>query len=200
MLQVLNEEQHEQAEKNKYNFDHPEAFDFDLLIDTLKKLKEGKRVEVPVYNFVTHAREKRFKFMYGANVIIFEGILCFAHKDLLDMMDMKVFIDTDSDIRLARRLKRDISERGRDLIGCLGQYERFVKPSYDLHIAPTMRHADLVVPRGGENKVAIDLIVHHVHAQLQARGLKLRSALAEVHRDQPMPTSLHILPETSQVS
>ncbi|XP_022695414.1 uridine-cytidine kinase-like 1 isoform X3 [Varroa jacobsoni] len=196
---VLNEEQHEAANKNMYNFDHPDAFDFELLIDTLKKLKEGKRVEVPVYNFVTHSREKRFKFMYGANVIIFEGILCFAHKELLEMMDMKVFIDTDSDIRLARRLKRDISERGRDLIGCLEQYERFVKPSYDLHIAPTVRHADLVVPRGGENKIAIDLIVQHVHAQLLARGLKLRSTLVEGYSDQPMPTSLHILSETPQV-
>lgn len=146
---VLNEEQHKLADENQFNFDHPDAFDFELLIETLKKLKEGKRVEVPIYNFVTHSREKRFKFMYGANVIIFEGILCFTNKELLNMMDMKIFIDTDSDIRLARRLQRDITDRGRDLEGCLAQYERFVKPSFDHYIAPSMVHADIIVPRAG---------------------------------------------------
>ncbi|XP_022255175.1 uridine-cytidine kinase-like 1 [Limulus polyphemus] len=145
---VLDEEQHKLAHENEYNFDHPDAFDFSLLIETLRKLKEGKRVQVPIYNFVTHAREKRMKTMYGANVIIFEGILCFAHKGLLEIMDMKVFIDTDSDIRLVRRLKRDIMDRGRDLEGVLKQYNRFVKPAFDHYIAPTMIDADLIVPRG----------------------------------------------------
>jgi uridine kinase len=112
--------------------------------------------------------------MYGANVIICEGILIFAHKKLVDMMDMKVFIDTDSDIRLVRRLRRDITERGRDLEGVLKQYNQFVKPMFDFYIAPSMIHADLIVPRGGENQVAIDLIVQHVHTQLQCKGLKLR--------------------------
>lgn len=196
---VLDEERHRLARQNQYNFDHPDAFDFELLIETLKKLKEGKRVEVPVYNFVSHSREKRMKFMYGANVIIFEGILSFSNKRLLQMMDMKVFIDTDSDVRLARRLKRDITERGRDLEGCLRQYERFVKPAFDHYIAPTMAHADLIVPRGGENEVAINLIVQHVHTQLLARGLKLRSKLAESHAGQPLPASLHLLPQTPQV-
>ncbi|XP_037498171.1 uridine-cytidine kinase-like 1 isoform X1 [Rhipicephalus sanguineus] len=196
---VLDEEQHRLADENQFNFDHPDAFDFDLLIETLKKLKEGKRVEVPIYNFVTHAREKRFKFMYGANVIIFEGILCFANKELLSMMDMKIFIDTDSDIRLARRLQRDITERGRDLEGCLAQYERFVKPAFDHYIAPSMVHADLIVPRGGDNHIAINLIVQHVHTQLVSRGLKLRSKMAESHTDQPLPASLHLLPQTPQL-
>lgn len=112
--------------------------------------------------------------MYGANVIICEGILLFANKKLVDMMDMKIFIDTDSDVRLARRLMRDIGERGRDLDGVIKQYMKFVKPMFDYYIAPSMVHADLIVPRGGENQVAIDLIVQHVHTQLQSRGLKLR--------------------------
>ncbi|KAH7976146.1 hypothetical protein HPB52_009333 [Rhipicephalus sanguineus] len=175
---VLDEEQHRLADENQFNFDHPDAFDFDLLIETLKKLKEGKRVEVPIYNFVTHAREKRFKFMYGANVIIFEGILCFANKELLS---------------------RDITERGRDLEGCLAQYERFVKPAFDHYIAPSMVHADLIVPRGGDNHIAINLIVQHVHTQLVSRGLKLRSKMAESHTDQPLPASLHLLPQTPQL-
>lgn len=112
--------------------------------------------------------------MYGANVIICEGILLFANKQLVDMMDMKIFIDTDSDIRLARRLKRDITDRGRDLVGVLKQYNKFVKPSFDYYIAPSVIHADIIVPRGGENEIAIRLVVQHVHTQLQHKGIKLR--------------------------
>lgn len=106
LFKILNEKQHHQAERNEYNFDHPDAFDIDLMIEVLRKLKEGRKVEVPIYNFVTHARETNTKTMYGANVIIFEGILVFHSPEILDMLDMKVFVDTDADIRLARRLKR----------------------------------------------------------------------------------------------
>lgn len=155
------------AEKNEYNFDHPDAFDIDLMADVLGKLKEGKKVEVPIYNFLTHQRETVTKTMYGANVIIFEGILAFHSQEVLDLLDMKVFVDTDADIRLARRLKRDISLRGRDIEGVIKQYSSMVKPAYCNYIAPTMVHADIIVPRGGENKVAIQLIVQHVHTQLQ---------------------------------
>ena len=170
-LKVLNEEQHHMAALNEYNFDHPDAFDFNLLIETLQKLKEGKKVEVPIYNFVTHSRENKTVPMYGANVIIFEGILAFHSKVVLDLLDMKVFVDTDSDIRLSRRLQRDITERGRDLKGVLEQYERFVKPAFDSFIQPSRESADLIVPRGGENTVAIDLIVRHASKQLSNRGI-----------------------------
>ena len=169
---VLNEQQHEDAAINEYNFDHPDAFDFNLLIDTLKRLKEGKKVAVPIYNFVSHRREAKTVSMYGANVLIFEGILAFHNKDVLDLLDMKVFVDTDSDVRLSRRLIRDIRERGRDLHGVLDQYRRHVKPAFDNYIAPTMLHADIIVPRGGENKVAINLIVQHVQTQMDARGVR----------------------------
>lgn len=196
---VLDENKHKLAKQNDYNFDHPDAFDFDLVIETLRKLKEGKSVDVPIYNFVSHSREKRMKTMYGANVIIFEGILIFANKQLIEMMDMKVYIETDSDIRLARRLRRDIMDRGRDLEGVIKQYEKFVKPAFDYYIAPTVVHADLIVPRGGENEIAISLIVQHVHTQLQLRGLKLRSKLAQSHSGQPLPEALSILPSTSQI-
>nr|CAH7713011.1 unnamed protein product [Callosobruchus chinensis] len=165
---VLNEKQHDMAGRNEYNFDHPDAFDFDLLIATLQRLKEGRKVEVPVYNFVTHSRETRtVKTMYGANVIIFEGILTFHHPKVVEMLDMKIFVDTDADVRLARRLKRDISQRGRDLEGVLKQYTGMVQPSFNHYIAPLMSHADIIVPRGGENEVAIQLIVQHVQTQLQ---------------------------------
>lgn len=180
-LQILNEKQHDAAERNEYNFDHPDAFDIDLMVDVLRKLKDGRKVDVPIYNFVTHARETTTKTMYGANVIIFEGILVFHSPEILDMLDMKVFVDTDADIRLARRLRRDITQRGRDIEGVLKQYSTMVKPSYSNYIAPTMAHADIIIPRGGENKVAIELIVQHVHTQLQLVRAKLSNKLCKEH-------------------
>uniref|UniRef100_A0A8C5SHG6 Uridine-cytidine kinase n=1 Tax=Laticauda laticaudata TaxID=8630 RepID=A0A8C5SHG6_LATLA len=192
---VLNKEKQEQAACNEYNFDHPDAFDFDLLISVLRKLKEGKSVKVPVYDFTTHSRSKEWKIIYGANVIVFEGILSFANKELLQLLDMKVFVDTDSDIRLVRRLKRDIMERGRDVAGVIKQYSKFVKPAFEQYIEPTMQAADIVVPRGGENFVALDLIVQHVHSQLE----KVSAALASAHQGQPLPTTLSVLESTPQV-
>lgn len=197
---VLNEEQREKCSKCEYNFDHPDAFDFDLLISTLQRLKEGKKVDVPIYNFVTHSRENRTKTMYGANVVLLEGILAFHHPVILDMLDMKIFVETDADVRLARRLRRDICQRGRDVIGVLKQYINFVKPAFMHYIAPTMRHADIIVPRGGENTVAIQLIVQHIHTQLQLRGFALRESLATLNKGQPLPESLHILPTTPQIN
>ncbi|KAJ2943529.1 hypothetical protein O0L34_g16638 [Tuta absoluta] len=196
---VLNEKQHQAATRNEYNFDHPDAFDMDLLIEVLQRLKEGKKVEVPIYNYVTHSRENRTKTMYGANVIIFEGILAFYNAEVVKMLDMKVFVDTDADIRLARRLRRDIVQRGRELEGVLKQYMTHVKPAYQSYIAPCMAHADIIVPRGGENKVAIHLIVQHVHKQLQLRGFKVREKLAIAHVGQPVPDSLYVLKNTPQV-
>lgn len=155
---ILNEKERKLAECTEYNFDVPSAFDFDLLKETLFKLKKRQNVDIPVYNFITHNRENRSKPVFGANVIILEGILTFHDKDILNMCDMKVFVDTDADIRLARRIHRDILHRGRDLEDVLKQYETMVKPSYTYYIAPLMSHADIIVPRGGENEVAIELI------------------------------------------
>ncbi|CAG2193515.1 uridine-cytidine kinase-like 1 isoform X2 [Mytilus edulis] len=197
---VLNEEMHETANRNEYNFDHPDAFDFDLLIATLRRLKEGKSVEVPIYNFITHSRDQSTRTIYGANVVIFEGIMSFVNKELLDLMDMKIFVDTDSDVRLARRLKRDIAERGRELEGVLKQYNTFVKPAFDHWISPTMSSADIIVPRGGENLVAIQLVVLHVHGQLQKRGFKLRSKLAHsADNGCKKPDTLKVLEQTPQI-
>ncbi|XP_021777455.1 uridine-cytidine kinase-like 1 isoform X3 [Papio anubis] len=196
---VLTEQQQEQAAHNNFNFDHPDAFDFDLIISTLKKLKQGKSVKVPVYDFTTHSRKRDWKTLYGANVIIFEGIMAFADKTLLELLDMKIFVDTDSDIRLVRRLRRDISERGRDIEGVIKQYNKFVKPSFDQYIQPTMRLADIVVPRGSGNTVAIDLIVQHVHSQLEERELSVRAALASAHQCHPLPQTLSVLKSTPQV-
>ncbi|XP_064429559.1 uridine-cytidine kinase-like 1 isoform X13 [Mirounga angustirostris] len=180
---VLTTQQQEQAAHNNFNFDHPDAFDFDLIVSTLKKLKQGKSVKVPVYDFTTHSRKKDWKTLYGANVIIFEGIMAFADKTLLELLDMKIFVDTDSDIRLVRRLRRDISERGRDIEGVIKQYNKFVKPAFDQYIQPTMRVADIVVPWGSGNTVAIDLIVQHMHSQLEERELSVRGSCAGICED-----------------
>ncbi|XP_070797921.1 uridine-cytidine kinase-like 1 isoform X3 [Pituophis catenifer annectens] len=197
---ILTKEQQELAASNDFNFDHPDAFDFDLMIATLKKLKQGKSVKIPVYDFTSHSRKKEWKMLYGANVIIFEGIMAFADKDLLKLLDMKIFVDTDSDIRLVRRLRRDISERGREIDGVIKQYNKFVKPAFDQYIQPTMRVADIVVPRGSGNTVAIDLIVQHVHSQLEERKLRWdMAALASAHQCHPLPKTLSVLKNTPQV-
>jgi len=200
---VLTEEQHQLASQNEYNFDRPDAFDFELLIDTLKRLKEYREVKVPIYNFVTHRREDRTIPMYGANVIIFEGIFSFHDDRVRNMMDMKIFVDTDSDIRLCRRLQRDTQQRGRNFKDVLAQHKRHVQPAFKVFIAPTMAYADLIVPRGGENAVAINLIVQHVRSQLLAKGHKLRESLIADGNDfdledSEMPSSLHLLPSSPQ--
>ncbi|XP_027595720.1 uridine-cytidine kinase-like 1 [Pipra filicauda] len=196
---VLDEGQQALAARSDYNFDHPDAFDFELLISVLRKLKKGKSVKVPVYDFTTHSRRREWKTVYGANVIVFEGILAFANKELLKLLDMKVFVDTDSDIRLVRRLQRDIMERGRDVAGVIKQYNKFVKPAFEQYIEPTVQVADIVVPRGGENFVALDLIVQHVHSQLEKREITVRAALASAHQGQPLPKTLSVLESTPQV-
>ncbi|KAG9270714.1 uridine-cytidine kinase-like 1 isoform X1 [Astyanax mexicanus] len=201
---VLSPEEQALAASNDYNFDHPGAFDFQLLVTTLRKLKQGKSVKIPVYDFTTHGRQKEWKNVYGASVIIFEGIMAFTDKELLQLLDMKIFVDTDSDIRLVRRLKRDITERGRDIEGVIKQYNKFVKPAFEQYIEPTMRLADIVVPRGGGNMVAIDLIVQHVHSQLEevlplSLCLSLRALLASAHQSQPLPQTLSVLESTPQV-
>ncbi|XP_063902015.1 uridine-cytidine kinase-like 1 [Zophobas morio] len=187
------------AEENNYDFDHPNAFDFDLCYDVLRKLKSGKGVELPIYDFKTHSRSKETQKLYGANVIIFEGILSFYSKKIRDLMDMLIFVDTDSDIRLARRLKRDITERGRDIHGVIKQYNRFVKPAFDEFIFPAIKYAHMVVPRGAENVVAIDLIVKQVQRQMRSRGFNFREQLLNAHQNKTSPNSLFLLPETKQI-
>uniref|UniRef100_H2MI82 Uridine-cytidine kinase n=1 Tax=Oryzias latipes TaxID=8090 RepID=H2MI82_ORYLA len=197
---VLSPEEQVLAAQNDYNFDHPGAFDFELLVATLRKLKQGRSVKIPVYDFTTHRRQKDWKNLYGASVIIFEGIMSFADKELLQLLDMKIFVDTDSDIRLVRRLRRDITERGRDIEGVIKQYNKFVKPAFEQYIEPTMRLADIVVPRGGGNMVAIDLIVQHVHSQLEEHALLFRRALlASAQQMQQLPQTLSVLESTPQV-
>lgn len=145
-------------ERLKTNYDHPFAFDTDLLIDHLHKLLQYQSVPKPVYDYVAHTRSEKIEIQESKEVIILEGILILADKRLRDLMDIKVFVDTDDDIRIIRRIKRDIEERGRTLDSVINQYLNVVKPMYHQFIEPTKRYADVVVPEGGQNHVAIDLI------------------------------------------
>ncbi|KAF7260387.1 hypothetical protein EG68_02006 [Paragonimus skrjabini miyazakii] len=175
---ALNADERQMVAAGNYNFDHPNSFDIDLLREHLERLRKGKSIEVPEYDFKTHSRTSKTKTLYGANVIIIEGILAFYSPQVTKLMDLKVFVDTDADERLARRLRRDISQRGRSLEGVLEQYTRFVKPAYEQFIAPTMAQADIIIPRGGQNKVALQLIIQHVNKRLKQQGLRSRQALA----------------------
>ncbi|XP_068512805.1 uridine-cytidine kinase 1 isoform X1 [Anas acuta] len=158
---ALSAEQKAKALKGQYNFDHPDAFDNDLMHTTLKNIVEGKTVEVPTYDFVTHSRLAETTVVYPADVVLFEGILVFYNQDIRDMFHLRLFVDTDSDVRLSRRVLRDM-KRGRDLEQILTQYTTFVKPAFEEFCLPTKKYADVIIPRGVDNMVAINLIVQHI--------------------------------------
>lgn len=164
----------DQENVSSYNFDHPDAFDWALVQQSLKNLKNGLTVQIPTYCFKTHSRVAETTPICNIDVILFEGILSFYTQDLRDQMDMKIFVDTDSDTRLSRRVMRDIAERGRSLEGVLYQYEKFVKPAFDDYILPTKKHADVIIPRGADNIVAIDLIVQHIRLKLNEKEISRR--------------------------
>jgi uridine kinase len=149
-------DEHENAAD--YNFDHPDALDFDLAYEKLCELLSGKDTEIPTYDFALHQRTKVTQPVKTAPIIIFEGIHSIYEKRFRDMMDLKIFVLTPDDIRLARRIERDIAERGRTVVDVLAQYCRFVKPAYDDFIKPTMKHADLIIPFSVRNDNAVDML------------------------------------------
>ncbi|CAL8309465.1 unnamed protein product [Lota lota] len=159
---VLTPEQKARALKGQFNFDHPDAFDNDLIVSTLWDILEGKIVQLPVYDFVIHSRKEETVTVYPADVVLCEGILMFYAQEIRDMFQMKLFVDTDADTRLSRRVLRDICERGRDLESVLSQYIMFVKPAFEEFCLPTKKYADVIIPRGADNIVAINLIVKHI--------------------------------------
>uniref|UniRef100_A0A8D8P767 uridine/cytidine kinase n=1 Tax=Culex pipiens TaxID=7175 RepID=A0A8D8P767_CULPI len=151
------------AEKGQFNFDHPDAFNEELMLKTLQDVLQGKKVEINEYDYRTNSVcPDRKLTIYPADVVLFEGILVFYFPAIRDLFHMKLFVDTDSDTRLARRVPRDINERGRDLEHVLNAYMTFVKPAFEEFCSPTKKFADVIIPRGADNTVAIDLIVHHI--------------------------------------
>ena len=145
-------------ERIRTNFDHPDAFDTDLLRDHVRALLAGESIEQPNYDFTHHVRLPQTNSVGGHPIIVLEGIMVLGDEYLRSSMDIKVFVDTDNDIRLLRRIRRDVAERGRTLESVLEQYERFVRPMHLTFVEPTKRYADIIIPEGGYNKVAVDLL------------------------------------------
>ncbi|KAK1406928.1 hypothetical protein QVD17_38537 [Tagetes erecta] len=171
----------ELSQVHEYNFDHPDAFDTEKLLSSMEMLKHGKSVDIPKYDFKTY-RNGVSRRVNPSDVIILEGILVFHDPRVRNMMNMKIFVDTDADVRLARRIRRDTTEKGRDISMVLDQYSKFVKPSYDNFILPTKKFADIIIPRGGDNNVAIDLIVQHIRTKLGQHDLcKIYPNLYVIH-------------------
>jgi uridine kinase len=156
-------------ERRRINWDHPNSFDWELLIAHLKALSAGTSIDKPQYNFVEHLRRKETVHVPAADVVVIDGILLLSDKRIRDLCDVKVFVDTDADIRLIRRLKRDILERGRPLDEIIDQYLTTVQPMHLEFVEPSKRYADVIVPRGGHNEVAIEMIVAKIRARA-ARG------------------------------
>lgn len=156
-------------ERAKQNFDHPNALDFSLLREHLLDLKNGKGIEQPSYNFHCHLREETTRWVEPAQIILVEGILLLAAPEVRDLFDIKIFVDADDDVRILRRIERDMTERSRDFNSIKEQYLQTVKPMYDAFVAPSKKYADVIFPEGGNNQVAIRLIVAQLSKEMDAQ-------------------------------
>lgn len=150
----------------KLNYDHPDAFDTDMLIEALQELKAGHSVTCPIYDFSIHDRLAETKTIYPSKVIIVEGILIFQNEKLCRQMDIKIYVDTDADVRILRRIIRDVRDRGRNLESVINQYLTTVKPMHEMFVEPSKRNADIIIPEGGNNLVALDIIMGRVKAHI----------------------------------
>ena len=154
-------------DRREVNFDHPDAFDTDLLVNHIKQLKAGNAIEKPVYNFVTSTREARTVAVNPADIILIEGILVLHMDAIREQLALKIFVETEDDVRIIRRLTRDIKERGRDFDHVVHQYFKHVRPMHMGFVDPSKRHADIIVPHGGNNDTAIDMLVGALRAKMQ---------------------------------
>ena len=155
------------ARRKKTNYDHPDSLETDLLVEHLQHLREGKKIYVPTYDFSLHNRSKQVKSVLPKKIILVEGILLFENEKLRNLMDIKLFVDTDADIRLGRRIKRDIKDRGRTLDFSLNQYLTMSRPMHLAFVEPTKKYADIILPHGGENILGIELVVSAIRHSLQ---------------------------------
>lgn len=156
----------EYEERTKLNYDHPDAFDRELLCEHISALKAGRSIQMPVYDYAVHNRSDKTIEVKPAPVIVLEGILIFAESALCDLMDIKVFVDTDADVRILRRIVRDVKHRGRSLDSVISQYLTTVKPMHEQFVEPSKRRADIIIPEGGENQVALDMLIQRVRKHL----------------------------------
>ena len=148
------------------NYDHPDSYETDMLVRDLAALKRGEAVEIPVYDYSIHDRSDKTVRVEPARVIIVEGIMVFHDEQLRDQMDIKVFVDADADVRILRRIVRDVNERGRDLDGVITQYLSTVKPMHEAFVEPSKKYADIIIPVGGENIVALEMLIGRIQAHL----------------------------------
>ena len=151
-------------ERTQLNYDHPEAFDTWLMVEHIKALKEGKAVECPTYSFVEHNRAEETLAVAPSKVIIVDGILIFENEELRNIMNIKVYVDTDADVRLARRILRDVRERGRSMESVISQYTTTVKPMHEQFVEPSKRYADVIIPEGGFNSVAVSMLIQNIRS------------------------------------
>ena len=156
-------------ERVKLNYDHPEAFDTELMIRDLEALKSGAAIDCPVYDYSIYDRTDRTVTVVPSRVILVEGILIFHEKALRDLMDIKLFVDADADVRILRRIVRDVKERGRSLDSVISQYLNTVKPMHEAFVEPSKRYADVIIPEGGRNRVALDMVVNRVRFHLEGK-------------------------------
>ena len=155
-------------ERALLNYDHPDSFDTDMLIEHLKLLKEGRSIQCPVYDYSIHDRTDQTVTIRPTRVIIVEGILIYENRELCDQMDIKIFVDADADVRILRRIVRDVRDRGRSLESVINQYLSTVKPMHEAFVEPSKRRADVIVPEGGHNLVALDMVIQRVRAHLES--------------------------------
>ena len=154
-------------ERTKLNYDHPDSFETDMMVKHVRMLKKGIPVEVPIYDYSIHNRSQATTLVEPKKVVIVEGILILENKELRDEMDLKIFVDTDADERLMRRIKRDTVERARTVESILSQYQDTVKPMHEAYIEPSKKYADIIIPRGGQNTSAIELLLSHIDSLLK---------------------------------
>lgn len=154
-------------QRKQINFDHPDSLDTDLMIEHVISLKEGKSIDLPIYDFATHTRTDKTITVHPKPIILVEGILIFTETRLRDLFDVKLFVDTDADVRLVRRIRRDITERGRTVENVLSQYENTVRPMHLEFVEPSKRYADVIIPEGGLNQVAMDMVIARINLLLR---------------------------------
>lgn len=155
------------ADRAKLNYDHPDAFDKELLHKHIDMLKRGEAVESPIYDYAVHNRSSETRHVPATPVVVVEGILVFEDKELLEKLDMKIFVDTDADVRILRRITRDVKQRGRTLDSVVKQYLTTVKPMHEAFVEPSKKHADIIIPEGGKNPVAYNMLITEIERHLK---------------------------------
>ncbi len=158
------------AERASLNYDHPDAFDKELLHKHVDSLKRGEAVDSPIYDYKIHNRSEEVRHVEPTPVVVLEGILVFEDKELLEKLDVKIFVDTDADVRILRRITRDVKQRGRTLDSVVKQYLTTVKPMHEAFVEPSKKHADIIIPEGGKNPVAYNMLITEIKRHLRNKG------------------------------